>query len=79
MLLGAAGFAHEGVEVVVPGGGPLYERARSRHLPRAVVVGGAGASPLLEGREPGVAYVCRGGVCDAPARTSPELDERLAR
>ncbi len=78
-LLGAAGLANEGVEVVVPGGGPLYEHARARYLPRAVVVAGAGASPLLAGREAGVAYVCRGGVCDAPAREVPELDERLAR
>ncbi len=77
-LLDGAGFALEGVEVVVPGApGALAARVRSRAMPRTVLVTGAGASPLLVGRREGLAYVCRGGVCDLPAHDVAQLDAQL--
>jgi hypothetical protein len=39
---------------------------------------GDGGSPLLEGREPGMAYVCRAGACRLPVATSEGLDAELA-
>jgi uncharacterized protein len=77
-LLLAAGYALDGVEIVVPGGpNELSELVRLRAVPRSVLVTGHGASPLLVGRTPGQAYVCRAGVCQLPASTPRELDEQL--
>jgi uncharacterized protein YyaL (SSP411 family) len=57
----------DGREVVVPGPrGPLVDYVRRHFVPASVLVTGSGASPLLEGREPGRAYVCRKRVCAAP-------------
>ena len=53
------------LEVAVIGSPALAAVARRATSPGAVVVTG-GDSPLLEGRPPGAAYVCRGFVCDAP-------------
>ncbi len=39
--------------------------------------GAGGGSPLLEGRPPGFAYVCRNGACRLPAATSEVLDGEL--
>ena len=79
-LLEAAGFAFDGVELVIPGeSGPLADHVRSLPMSRTVLITGHGPSPLLEGRTRGLAYVCRGGVCQLPVTTTDELDARLAR
>jgi len=77
-LVDAAGFALDGVEVVIPGPeSPLSGHVRLMSMPHAVLVTGSGSSPLLAGREPGWAYVCRRGVCLAPVRTVDQLDDQL--
>jgi uncharacterized protein YyaL (SSP411 family) len=77
-LVAAAGYALEGVEVVIPGEpGALARHVRSMAMPRTVLITGRGHSPLLAGREEGLAYVCRGGVCERPVSTRDELDTRL--
>jgi uncharacterized protein YyaL (SSP411 family) len=77
-LVAAAGYALEGIEVVVPGDrGDLVDHVRSLSMPRTVVITGTGRSPLLEGRDEGLAYVCRGGVCAMPVSSREELDRDL--
>jgi len=77
-LVSAAGWALQGVEIVVPGAAnPLADHVRSLDMPRTVLVTGSGASPLLVGRSSDVAYVCRGGVCHLPAASVVDLDEQL--
>ncbi|HEY1761386.1 MAG TPA: thioredoxin domain-containing protein [Acidimicrobiales bacterium] len=77
-LVSAAGFALEGIEVVVPGDrGDLVNHVRSMSMPRTVVITGTGRSPLLEHRDEGLAYVCRGGVCAMPVSSLNELDRDL--
>jgi hypothetical protein len=77
-LVEAAGFALDGVEVVVPGPeNDLSRLVRSRHLPRAVLVTGSGTSALLARRHAGLAYVCRAGVCQLPVASVEELDAAL--
>ena len=77
-LVAAAGFALDGVEVVIPGvPGELARHVRSMAMPRTVLITGRGDSPLLVGRSEGLAYVCRGGVCDRPVATRDELDALL--
>jgi len=77
-LVEAAGFALLGVEVVIPGeANTLSLSMNSRFTRRAVRVTGAGSSPLLEGRHPGAAYVCRAGVCQLPVDSVTTLDEQL--
>jgi hypothetical protein len=77
-LVEASGFALEGVEVVVPGdSGALLDHLRSRAMSHTVVVSGSGASPLLAGRSPGYAYVCRQGVCELPVSSIEALDAQL--
>jgi uncharacterized protein YyaL (SSP411 family) len=74
-LVAAAGFALEGVEVVVPGEpGALARHVRSRAMPRTVLISGTGTSPLLVGRRDGAAYVCRAGVCRLPVVNASDLD-----
>jgi uncharacterized protein len=78
-LVAAAGFALEGIEIVIPGvSGDLANHVRSMSMPRSVLITGAGASPLLEGRREGLAYVCRSGVCSLPVTNEIELDVQLA-
>ncbi len=78
-LVLAAGFATDGIEVVVPGASnELSEHVRSLSMSHAVLVTGDGPSALFEGRSAGLAYVCRRGVCRLPASTVIELDARLA-
>jgi uncharacterized protein YyaL (SSP411 family) len=77
-LVAAAGFALEGIEIVIPGArGDLANHVRSISMPRSVLITGAGASPLLEGRREGLAYVCRAGVCNLPVANEAELDGQL--
>ena len=77
-LVAAAGYALEGVEVVIPGvAGDWAHHVRSLAMPRAVLITGSGTSPLLNGRERGLAYVCRGGVCALPVSSVDALDAQL--
>jgi hypothetical protein len=77
-LVAAAGYALEGIEVVAPGDrGDLVDHVRSMSMPRTVVITGTAPSPLLEGRDEGLAYVCRGGVCAMPVSSIVELDRDL--
>ena len=77
-LVDAAGFALEGLEIVIPGEpGRLVSHVRSMDVPRSVLVTGSGSSPLLRDREPGRAYVCRSGVCRLPVDSTAELDDEL--
>ena len=77
-LVGAARFALDGVEVVVPGPpNDLLEHVRLSVVPRSVVITGSNSSPLLAGRDSGAAYVCRGGACLMPARSVAELSAQL--
>ena len=79
-LVAAAGFALDGVEVVVPGGeNELSRHVRSRAMTRSVLITGTGSSPLLRDRVAGLAYVCTSGVCQLPVASGAELDEQLAR
>jgi uncharacterized protein YyaL (SSP411 family) len=76
----AAGFALEGVEVVIPGAqGAMANHVRSMAMARTVLITGSGSSPLLAQRHEGLAYVCRAGVCQRPAATLEELDTQLRR
>jgi uncharacterized protein YyaL (SSP411 family) len=77
-LVGAAGFALDGVEIVVPGAqGELAQHVRSMAMPRSVLITGSGSSPLLSGRLDGYAYVCRAGVCRLPVADVEQLDLQL--
>ncbi|MGC1418753.1 MAG: thioredoxin domain-containing protein [Acidimicrobiales bacterium] len=77
-LVEASGFALEGVEVVVPGEtNDLSDHVRLSYMVRSVLITGDGASPLLEDRQVGLAYVCRDGSCLLPASTVAQLDDRL--
>ncbi len=79
-LVASAGYALQGVEVVVPGTqGELVHHVRSMSMPRTVVITGTGRTPLLEGRKQGLAYVCRGGVCAMPVASLTDLDRDLRR
>jgi uncharacterized protein YyaL (SSP411 family) len=62
-------------EVAVVERPDLLAVARRATSPGAVVVG---TGPLVEGRPPGAAYVCRGFVCDAPTTDEARLREQLA-
>ncbi len=77
-LLEAAGFALEGVEVVVPGpANQLSDHVRSTAMRRSVLVTGSGDSILLAHREIGLAYVCRAGVCRLPVGDVAGLEREL--
>jgi uncharacterized protein len=77
-LVEAAGFAHSGVEVVVPGEvNELSAFVRSTLTRRSVLVTGTGALPLLADRLTGWAYVCRAGVCQLPVDTVTALESQL--
>ncbi|MGA7834618.1 MAG: hypothetical protein WCA31_05370, partial [Acidimicrobiales bacterium] len=79
-LVAGAGYALEGVEVVVPGApNELADHVRSMSMPRTVIITGTGGSPLLRGRETGLAYVCRGGICAMPVSSPAALDQDLER
>lgn len=77
-LVDAAGFALEGVEIVVPGDrNELSDHVRLHPMPRAVLIPGTGASPLLRERRAGLAYVCRAGSCHLPVSTVDDLQASL--
>jgi uncharacterized protein YyaL (SSP411 family) len=78
-LLDAAGYAYEGIEVVVPGASNLLSNhVRLMYMTRSVLVTGTGSSPLLENRTPGLAYVCRASVCQMPVDSIDALDAQIA-
>jgi uncharacterized protein YyaL (SSP411 family) len=67
-----------GLEVVIPGdANALSEHVRSLPMLRGVLVSGSGTSPLLSGREEGLAYVCQSGTCRRPVATVAELRAAL--
>ncbi|MHB2028234.1 MAG: thioredoxin domain-containing protein, partial [Acidimicrobiales bacterium] len=77
-LVDAAGFALEGVEIVIPGdGGTLAHHVRSRVMKHAVLITGVGNSALLRDRREGLAYVCRAGVCQRPVASVAALQTQL--
>jgi uncharacterized protein YyaL (SSP411 family) len=77
-LVEAAGFALQGVEVVIPGGpNELSEHLRLSPMVRTVLITGDGPTPLLLNRRAGLAYVCRGGICQLPVESLVDLDEQL--
>ncbi|MBK5305971.1 MAG: thioredoxin domain-containing protein [Frankiaceae bacterium] len=61
-------------EVAVVARPDLLAVARRTTSPGAVVVD---QGPLVEGRPPGAAYVCRGFVCDAPTTDESRLRDQL--
>ena len=82
-LLCAHWLTDRGADLAVPsgpGGETLWAQARSSFAPRVTIIGGLpGSLPLLEGRIAGVAYLCRHGSCELPARSAEALRQQLAR
>ncbi len=79
-LLGAVDLAVGGItEVVVPGdAADLVAEVQRAYHPRVVLAWGEPyPSPLWEGRDPGVAYVCRDYACRAPTADVEELAAQL--
>jgi uncharacterized protein YyaL (SSP411 family) len=79
-LLAAVDLAVHGIdEVVVAGERPdLVEVVHSRFLPGAVLAWGERyPSPLWEGRDDGLAYVCRSYACQLPADDPAALAAQL--
>jgi uncharacterized protein len=81
-LLHAHLWSEQGTDLAVPAGPgsqALWAEARSAFAPLLTRVhGAAGSMPLLEGRVPGEAYLCRHGSCRLPARSIGALREQLA-
>ena len=75
-LLGAADLVANGMaEVVVMGEArPLVHAVQAAFLPHTVLAWGEPyPSPLWEGRQPGMAYVCEDFACQLPVDTVDEL------
>jgi uncharacterized protein YyaL (SSP411 family) len=78
-LLAAHLLNERGAELVLPAPAGALDAARAEFAPLATIVCGApGAAPILAGRRPGHAYLCRHGACQLPARTLDELRAQLA-
>ncbi|MGB8180302.1 MAG: thioredoxin domain-containing protein [Acidimicrobiales bacterium] len=79
-LVIGAGYALDGVELVIPGdSNELSDHVRSKAMFRTVLVTGTGRSELLQDREAGYAYVCHAGVCDLPVSSVSALEAELQR
>jgi uncharacterized protein len=79
-LVEGAGYALDGVELVIPGdANELSDHVRSRAMFRTVLVTGTGRSELLVDRDAGYAYVCHAGVCDLPVSGVSALEKELQR
>ena len=69
------------VAIVGPDRDALLRTVRSQFRPHMVLAAGAGAVPLLSGREPvdgkAAAYVCEHFVCQAPVTTPEDLAAAL--
>ena len=77
-LVLAAGYC-DGVEVVIPGdSNNLRHHVRSIPMLRGVLITGSGSSPLLSGRQSGLAYVCHAGACQRPVSSVAELNDVLS-
>ena len=79
-LLAALDIAHRGLtEIVVVGDRPdLVETVMRRYRPGSVLAWGEPYdSPLWEGREPGLAYVCQHFACQRPVDTVDGLAGQL--
>jgi len=79
-LLAAVDLAARGTtEVVVAGDRPDLVRAvQARYLPSAVLAWGERyGSPIWEGRQDGLAYVCRNFACDAPTTVLDDLRVKI--
>ena len=78
-LILALGWVAQGIEVAVPGpSGPLLDRVRRAFAPFTLVAHGEGEGILLADRTSGLAYVCRGRVCDRPVSDPEDLALQLA-
>ncbi|NNN03815.1 MAG: thioredoxin domain-containing protein [Acidimicrobiaceae bacterium] len=76
--LEAAAWVDDALEVVIPGArGELARHVRSMPMLSAVLITGHGSSPVLEGRLPGRAYVCRQRVCHSPVDSLEDLARAL--
>ncbi len=81
LAMAAADLRRAGVvEVVVPGGEPeLMAVVRAGWRPNVVLAWGEPFdSPLWDGRQAGLAYVCRDGACRLPVGSAAELADELA-
>jgi uncharacterized protein YyaL (SSP411 family) len=82
-LLDAQLLAEHGADLAIPagpGGDPLWAAARAAFAPLVTRVhGDSGSTPLLEGRVPGEAYLCRHGRCELPVRSADALRRQLAQ
>ena len=81
-LLGAVDLLVHGIdEVAVVGDAPLLvEAVHTHYLPGAVLAWGEPyPSPLWEGREGALAYVCRDFACQAPVSAPEDLLAQLTR
>jgi hypothetical protein len=58
----------------------LIAAAQAEFAPLVTLaIGAPGALPVLAGRRPGHAYLCRRGACQLPARSIEALREQLVR
>jgi len=78
-LLQAQLLGVHGAELALPAPSRLLEAARGEFAPLVTLVSGAPDTlPLMQGRESGLAYLCRRGSCQLPATTAEALHEQLA-
>jgi uncharacterized protein YyaL (SSP411 family) len=79
-LVAALGWLVDSVEIALPGGpDALLDAVRTMAIPFGIVAfGNDPRCGLLAGREPGLAYVCRLGVCEQPVSELDELVEGIA-
>jgi len=82
-LLHAHRLDTRGAELALPlgaGAEPLIAAAQAEFAPLVTLaIGAPGALPVLAGRRPGYAYLCRRGACQLPARSIEALREQLVR
>jgi uncharacterized protein YyaL (SSP411 family) len=83
LVAAADGLLAGTVQVAVNGRHDLLRHFGGQFLPRTVLgwadspASASSASPLLAGKQPGFAYVCRAGACRLPAATAEQMDEEL--
>jgi hypothetical protein len=82
-LLHAHRLDARGAELALPveaGAEPLIAAAQAEFAPLVTLaIGAPGALPVLAGRRPGHAYLCRRGACQLPASSIEALREQLVR
>jgi hypothetical protein len=78
-LLAAQLLGAHGADLALPAPAGTLDAARGEFAPLVTIVSGAAdAVPLLRGRRPGEAYLCRQGACQLPAATIEALRRQLA-